>query len=84
MGLKPKFRRRWIGPFTVAKVNGLLSYEVINKDGTKAYRVHAEHMKRVYINHIASGVSLEASSPEKSRRAKLQAANSDEGEDVVA
>ena len=47
-GLKPKFRRRWIGPYVVTVCNGPLSYQVQSKDGLKEYRVHAEHMKRVY------------------------------------
>ena len=47
-GLKSKYIRRWVGPFRVLQVTGPLSYVVATLDGTKAYRVHAEHMRRIY------------------------------------
>ena len=48
VGLKPKHRRRWIGPFTVSAVTGPLSYIVRKVNSLQEYRVHAEHMKRTY------------------------------------
>jgi len=49
-GQKPKYRRRWTGPFVVSAVNGPLSYTVQSSDGQKVYRAHAEHLKAVYVN----------------------------------
>ena len=47
-GLKPKYRRRWTGPFVVKSVTGPLSYVVQSPNGMKEFRVHADHIKRAY------------------------------------
>jgi len=60
-GQKPKYRRRWIGPFLISSVNGPLSYAVTSKDGLKTYRAHAEHLKRVYVNQVLDHATTQAS-----------------------
>ena len=57
-GLKPKYRRRWTGPYMVVACNGPLSYVVESKDGLRVYRAHAEHLKRTY--RAGAGLGVEA------------------------
>lgn len=49
VGMKPKYRRRWTGPFKIKEVTGPLSYTVESLNGLKEYRAHREHLKRVYL-----------------------------------
>ena len=48
VGISSKHRRKWTGPYSVSEIHGPLSYVVESLSGHQRYRVHADHMKRVY------------------------------------